>query len=43
MTDGVDFRDLARSVELFVVIEQVMADKIVCKNIYDVLAVGNEF
>jgi len=30
MTDGVNFRDLTRSVELFVVSAQVMADKIPC-------------
>jgi len=42
MTDGVNFRDLTRSVELFVVSEQVMADTIACKNIYDILGVGDE-
>jgi len=43
MTDGVNFRDLTRSVELFVVSEQVMAETIACENIYDVLGVGDEF
>jgi len=43
MTDGVNFRDLTRSVELFVVSEQVMVDTIACENIYDVLGVGDEF
>jgi len=33
MTDGVNFRDPIRSVELFVVSEQVMADKIVRENV----------
>jgi len=41
--DAVNFRDLARSVELFVVSEQVMADKIAYENIYNVLGVGDEF
>jgi len=40
MTDALNFRDLTRSVELFVVGEQVMADKIACEHIYEVLAVG---
>jgi len=43
MTDGVNLRDLTRSVELFVVSEQVMADTIACENIYDVLGVGDKF
>jgi len=43
MTDGVNFRDLIRSVELFVLSEQVMADKIACENIYAVLSVGDEY
>jgi len=42
MTDGDNFRDLTRSVELFVDGKQVMADKI-AYNIYDVLGVGDEF
>ena len=45
MTDDVDFRDLARSVELFVVGEgeQVMADKVAFENFYNIFSVGNEF
>jgi len=43
MTNGVDFRDLTRSVELFVVSEQVMTEKIAWENIFDVLGVGDEF
>jgi len=43
MTDAVNFRDLARSVELFVVSEQVMEEKIACENMYEVLVVGDEF
>jgi len=43
MTDGVKFRDLKRSVELFVVSEQVMADTNACENINDVLGVRDEF
>jgi len=44
ITDGVNFRDLTRSVELYVVVsEQVMADKIAYENIYDVLGLGDEF
>jgi len=42
MTDGVNLRELNRSVELFVVSEQVMADTIACENIYDNLGVGDE-
>jgi len=41
--DGVNFRDLTRSVELFVVSEHAMADKIACENFYNVLSVGDEF
>jgi len=37
MMDGVNFRDLTRSVELFVVSEQVMAVKIAYGNIYAVI------
>jgi len=40
---GVNFRDLTRSVELFVISEQVMAEKIARENIYDVLGVADEF
>jgi len=43
MTDGVSFRDLTRLVELFVVRAQMMADKIVSENNYDVLSVRDEF
>jgi len=43
MTDGDNFRDLTRSVELFVVSKQVMVDTIACENIYDVLDVEDEF
>ena len=43
MTDAVYFRNLTRSVQLFVISEQMMADKIACKNFYDVLSVRNEF
>jgi len=43
MTDGVHFRDLTRSVELFVVSEQMMAIKSACEMIYDVLNVEDEF
>jgi len=43
MTDGVNFRDLIRSVELFVVSEQVMVDTITYENIHDVLGVRDEF
>ena len=43
MADVVNFRDLARLIELFVVSEHVMTDKIACKNFYDVLGVGDEF
>jgi len=43
MTDGVNFRDPIRLVEMFVVSKQVMADKIAYENVYDVLSVGDEF
>jgi len=41
MKDCVNFRDLTRSVELFIVSKQVKADKISCENIYDVLGVAD--
>jgi len=43
MRDAVNFRDITRSVELFVVNKQVMADKIEWENIYFVLGEGDEF
>ena len=43
MTDDADFRDLARSLELFVVGEHVMADKVAFENFYNIFSVGNEF
>jgi len=43
MTDVVNVRDLARLVKLFVVSEQMMADKIACENFHNVLSVEGEF
>jgi len=43
MTDGVNLGDLTKSVELFVVSQQVMGDKIACENVDDVLGVRDEF
>ena len=40
MTDVVNFVDAARFVELFVVGEQVMADKVAHKDVYNVFGVG---
>ena len=43
MTDVVNFRDLARFVELFIIGEQVMTDKVAYKDFYNVFGLGNEF
>jgi len=43
MTDGANFRDFTRSVELLIISEQVMADNNACENIYDVLSQADEF
>jgi len=43
MKYGVNFRDPTRSVELFVISKQVIADKIACVYDYDVFSIGVEF
>jgi len=43
MTGAVNVRDFLKFVELFVVNEQVMADKIACEIFYNVFGVVIEF
>jgi hypothetical protein len=42
-TDVVNFIDLARSIQLFVIRKQVMAGKIAFENFYNVLSVGDAY
>jgi hypothetical protein len=41
MAHVVDLSGLARSVELFIIVKQVMADKLSGENLYNVLSEGN--